>query len=227
MNRAIVGGFLALLVLVPSVHAQQTKTFDEAKCTYTLPGEDWDWLDPQLVPSPSGKTLALARNQKGIAFTLRSHEVKASEKPSARAYESFEKGLLESSGLKKLGGKHLTFKGIPSYQIDVQTSTGAGSSIRVFYANNLFYYLQVANAAGPLDPADADPVFQGFSFVGQPQAMVASGDDSAFERGREAGKAVGSLVVVLVVVGVVIWLVSRSRRGNRQAPPLDRGPPRL
>ncbi len=183
VNRKEVCWFLVFLGIVSPTVAQETRTFPEAQCSYTLPGEGWKWLDPQLVQMPGGKTIAIAKNQKGIAFTLRFDHLKANEKPNSHSYESFESGLLKSGRMKKVSGEHLSFKGISSYQTDVQTPDGQGSSIRVLYANSRFYYLQIVNAFGRLDPViEAEPIFQQFNFMGQPEPVLPSDKEAAVQR---------------------------------------------
>jgi hypothetical protein len=230
MHHAAIGCFAVFFGVVSPAMAQATKTFPEAECSYTLPGEGWEWLDPQLVQGPGGQTLALAKNQKGIVFTLRFDHLEANEKPNSRSYESFEVGLLESRRMTKQGGRHLTFKGIPSYQIDVGMPDGQGGSIRILYANNRFYYLQVVNAFGPLGPeTGSEAIFQGFNFTGQPRSMLPSNEDAAFRRGQEFGRAISIFVVIgvtgLIIVGVVVLAVLLLRHYKRKAPLLGSNEP--
>jgi hypothetical protein len=74
MNRKAVACFLALLACVSSARGQETRTFPEAQCTYTLPGPDWEFLDPKLltVDMGAGTNLVLTRAEKGGGFLLRS-----------------------------------------------------------------------------------------------------------------------------------------------------------
>jgi hypothetical protein len=198
---------LLLICPVSSAVAQNTKTYSEAQCKYTLPGPEWEWLDPQLAPQADAKCLALAKNQDGVGFTLRFQPL-AGEKPTAKSFESFETGFIKGGQMKKLDGKQISFKGISAYQIDAEMPGRIGTSIRIMYANDCFYALQVINALGPLAAAESDPVFQGFDFVNQPQPIPM---DPAFERGQAIGRGIGSLLCMGAVVLAVVFLFKKRR----------------
>jgi hypothetical protein len=227
MSHRAICCFLTFFVTAVSAKAQETRSFPEAECSYTLPGNDWEWLDPKLVQLPGGKTIAFARNKKGLAFTLRYDPLKANEKPKSNSYESFEFGLLSSGRIQKQSSKHLSFKGIASYQIDAKTPEGQGTSIRILYANDRFYHLSVVCAFGPLGPdEETEAVFQGFNFTGEARPMLPTNEDSAFQRGQAFGRAVFILMVAgvvgLVSVAAVVLIVFLIRKNKRKETSLGR-----
>jgi hypothetical protein len=215
MNRKAVACCLALFGCVSSARGQETRTFPEAQCTYTLPGPDWEFLDPKLltVDMGAGTNLVLARAEKGGGFLLRSVPLAPGEKVTPRTFESFEFGFVKSAHVKKLSSSRLTFKGLPSYQFDAALPDGKGVAVRLLYANKQLYVLQAFSAEAPVDPKDAALIFQGFNFTSTPEpvAMVEAEADPAFERGRIIGQGCVSLMLVVGVV-VAVYFLARNRR---------------
>src|SRR5262245_56089176 len=130
---------VALCGAASAAGAQETRTFPEAECSYTLPGKDWQWLDPSTVQKPGGETIVFVHNPNGLRFTIRFHGLKQGQRTDATAFESFEWGLLQTTRMKKSGSKHISFKGVPSYQIDLTSPEGHGASFRILYANEKSY----------------------------------------------------------------------------------------
>ena len=188
---------------------QESKSFPEARCKFTLPGPDWDWLDPDLAPKGAGQPLAFAANQKGLGYLLVCSPLRKDEKPTALAFESFEAGFLEKSKVKKLAGKESTFRGIATYQFEVELPGGATASLRIMYANNSFYLMQASNSIGALTAAEADAIFRGFDFTGTPESVMI--EDSARERGRAFGQAIAMMGVIGGVVFVIFYFKKRRR----------------
>jgi hypothetical protein len=211
MSRNAVACCLVLLVSFSSAAGEETRTFPDARCTYTLPGPDWEFLDPKLLTVDMGKgdNLVLARTQKGRGFHLRTMPLAPGEKVTPRAFESFEFGFIKAGNMKKLNASRLTFKGLPSYQFDAVFPDGKGITVRLLYANKLLYILQAVNTGGPLDAKDAEPIFQGFNFIGTPEpvAMAEAEIDPSFERGRIIGQGCFSLMVMVGIVVGVYFLV--------------------
>jgi hypothetical protein len=195
-------------MLAPSVEAQQTRTFSEDHCKYTLPANDWEWLDPKLAPVSGMKTLAFVKNQTGVAFILRVETLKPGEKPTANSFESFEAGFIKSTNMKKLAGTKINFKGQPAYQIDAELPGGMGTSVRLFYANNRLYVLNIVNGLGSLTAADSDAIYKGFDLTGQPQPVEFSGP------GYELGRMIGPWLCIGFVV-LVIYVAIKKRASKR------------
>jgi hypothetical protein len=218
MKRRLLLCCLVVFAFVSPAVAQDAKTYPEAHCKYTLPDTDWEWLDPQLAPAADVKCIALAKNQNGIGFTLRVGPL-AGEKPTTNSFESFEVGFIKGENMKKLAGKQISFKGITAYQIDAEMPGQMETSIRIMYANDSFYALQVINALGPLSATESDPVFQGFEFTEPPQPVALAA--SAVERGQDMGRGIVCLAVI--VVGVVAAFFLLRKRPSR--PNLGQGGP--
>jgi hypothetical protein len=217
MNRLAPCCLAVLLATASPAAAQRTRTFPDAQCSYTLPGADWEWLNPGALPHLGGKNIAFARNRSGMSFVLMFLRLEPGEKVQSNAYESYEIGFFRSSPGKKLGSRHLSFKTVPSYQLEVQLPKGHCSAVRVLYANERFYYLQVNKAFGPLGPeSETEPLFQGFDFLGQPRPMLSPPDDGSARRGKAVGEAMGALVTLgvggLLAGGVVLAVLLLSNR---------------
>jgi hypothetical protein len=121
---------------------------------------------------------------------------------TALAFESFEFRYLKATHAKKLGARHLTFKGLPSYQIDAALPDGKGVAVLLLYANKQLYVLQAFSVEAPVDPKDAAPIFQGFNFTGMPEPVVEA-EYPVLERGRSIGHGRFEL---MLVVGVLVAL---------------------
>ena len=116
--------------------------------------------------------VALARSRNGLLLYLLIGHV--TERLDSRAYLDYEAVVMSFGQVKRLGSRHLDFKGVPSYQLDVE-STGVryAGSMRIMYANDKCYHLQVNNSSGDLlTPEECEQVFQGFSFIGSPRPML-------------------------------------------------------
>jgi hypothetical protein len=220
MNFKFLVCFLPLLSLAAPV-AAETRTFPDAECAYTLPNKDWEWLDPDLRQLDWGKTLVFARNQWGVLFTLRVRSLTPLDVLSSHSYEDFEKDMLSDGKLTKMAGKHVLFNGVPSYQFDVHSTSGVQfRRIRIMYANDRFYYLQVSSDAA----LDADPDVQlailKFEFTGSPRAMLPTGDpkeDEKEAKGERAGWGISrTLFVIVSGVGLIfgIWWIFHTKENG-------------
>jgi len=200
-----------LFVVVSMAAAQETKALPDEECSYTLPGRDWEWLDPNLAPNGL-RTVLPAKSSSGLGIRVGVQPVTADWKPTPRTYESFEAGMLKSTSLIKTGAKRLTFKDVPSYQIDAALPGGEGTSTRIFFANDKLYCLQVSNSFGPLSEGDAETLFQGFNFVGTPRPIPIPEDtDDAFELGRRASPGL-TIVIGVAVLCIYLWKQNRRSR---------------
>ena len=212
--------FVAAAVATPAW--AETRTFPEAVCSYTLPNKDWQWIEPSSEEMAGGKTLAQARNQRGLVFTLRSRPVALLEKPNSNSYARFEAELLDEAKLTRTGSKYLTFNGVPSYQFDaLGTKAPQAHRIRILYANDRLYFLRVSNSQGAIesDP-DSDLAFLKFAFTETPRPMVLPHDgmdekERAEKRGESGPWPRGFIgygaagLVGLVFFGA--WVVLRVR----------------
>jgi len=146
-------------------------------CSFTLPGKDWEWLDPKMAPAPAVRVLAFVRNHTGMKVVLRCDPVKPSEIVGRRTYSNFANCIIKTGQWKRLGAKHLSFQGVPSYRLDLQsTRDGYGHSLLIAFSNNRAYILQVIDSRGPVGP-DADAIFANFAFTAPPKPMLPPHDD--------------------------------------------------
>jgi hypothetical protein len=188
--------------------AAETRTFPEAECAYTLPNKDWEWLDPQLRELNWGKTLVFARNQKGVLFTLRVREVSRFEMLTSRSYADFEKDMLSDGKLTKISGKHLLFNGVPSYQFEVHSASGVQfRRIRIMYANDRFYFLQVSRDGGlDVDP-DTELAILKFEFTGKPRPMLPTHDPKDDEKDAKCERSRWPISNTLIVIGMAVGIL--------------------
>jgi hypothetical protein len=203
-----------------AANAEVTKMFPEAQCSYTLPGDDWKWADPAILQQhfTDATTLAAAFKTTGLFVALRFNRLKQDERTDPRSLESFEKGLLQSGRMtKRREGKHLSFKGLPTYQIDVTLKNGQECSIRVFIANDKMYQLMVVSLGKLGSDEEIEPTFQGFNLTGQAQNPMRNRtpDEQAFEAGKRAAPFcivifMGGLAAFIGLILVVVKLHKRE-----------------
>jgi len=217
MNARFLICFLPLLVHANPA-AADTRSFPDAECAYTLPNKDWEWLDPSLRQLDWGKTLVFAGSQRGVLFTLRVRSLTPLDVLSSHSCEDFEKDMLSDSKLTKMAGKHVLFNGIPSYQFDVHSTSGVQfRRIRIMYANDQFYYLQVSSDASLDSDPDVQLAILKFEFTGTPRAILPTNDPRDEE--REAKEERGgwgisrALFVIVTGIGLVfgIWWVFHTK----------------
>jgi hypothetical protein len=91
------------------------RSFPEANCAFSLPGKDWEWLDPAKAPPSNYRPLAYARSRAGVSFWLKIHPIAAGEAVGPDSYENLERRLTSKSRTWiRLDSKHITFKGVPA-----------------------------------------------------------------------------------------------------------------
>jgi hypothetical protein len=195
------------------------RTFPDAGCAFSLPDREWEWLDPARAPSPAN-TLAFARNRSGLAFVLQIKSVKPGERVTARSYKQIEEEVVPRENRRKLGSRHLIFKGVPSYQFDMERrDDGNWSRALLSFSDNRLYVLNVQSSRGPV-PDEADALFERFKFLDTPRPMLPphDGDDEApSDPVRGIGARLGEwltglgsvLFVLLLLFGA--WAVIRIR----------------
>ena len=165
---------LALLVLLMGSHAyaqETTRTFSYQHCTFSLPDNTWTWGQPQAVPN----SLAVATNEKGGVIVLLAIPTPKGARLDKTFLDGFESGFLEGGVFVKTDSKTLSFKGIPSYQLEVKGEEGhIRGVIRVFIARGFCYQVQIVSASGNgPDEAFVETTLRGFSFTKKPSAQPA------------------------------------------------------
>jgi hypothetical protein len=218
MKPVTLGCCLALVGAASSASAQSKRIFPDAKCSYTLPGPGWEWVDVRGARFPGGDTLAQVRGPAGLVFTLQTDPLRGGT-PDRRSYQSFKAGLTSTGQVKAVGSRHLIFQGVPSYHIDTESAAGNHGAIRAIFANDRFYHLQVIKRGTPPTDDEAAAAFGGFEFVGPPKAMLPpdDGTDEETEGRVRAGLKLGVGLDTLGPGGMVLliifaaWVLIRMR----------------
>src|SRR5262245_28976473 len=187
MNRTTLAGLLVLVGLASPAAAQSTRVFADAQCSYTLPDKDWVWLDPKAVEALGPETIALAGNADRLVFSLRVQRLKPDEQPGRKYFESYEAGLTADGRVRSVGRRHREFRGVPAYQIDVETASGNLGTILILVANERHYELYVHRRETAPTADEVRAVFGKFALAGQATGPEDDGTDEAFERGARAG----------------------------------------
>jgi hypothetical protein len=222
---------IVLCGIATTAHAQETKTFSEAECSYTLPEKEWIWADPKKVGDGKADVLVFAGTKSGFGFYCSFKPVLLGQRTDAKGLESFEGALIQELKCKKLGGRHFAFRGIPCYQVDVQVEGAQKSSLRIMCANHKFYQLYATNAYGKLEPEEAEKIFEGFRFLGKPESPdehVLTPTELAYEQGKASAPLINCCcgmfcgAIVVSAIGLVVFLVMRNN--NRNNRPYDSDP---
>jgi hypothetical protein len=198
------------------------RSFPDANCAFSLPEADWQWLDQGEAPPGSFKSLAFARNRAGVNFWLKTDTIAPGEGVGPESYDNLERALAKGhQNWTKVGSKHVTFKGVPAFQIDFrQKENKSAGRFLFFFADNRAYMLAVETPAAELGP-EADAVLDRFTFLNPPRAMMQPHGDTP---GNIADKfdglktwmndsgvvgIGGGVLALLVLFGA--WLVFRMR----------------
>jgi hypothetical protein len=223
--------FGVLLVIASTSTAGPTigRSFPDANCAFSLPDADWEWLDPRKAPPPAEQAVAFARNKSGVYFWLRIHAIAAGEGVGPTSYENLEKrSTAGNHNWTKVSSKHVTFKGIPAFQIDGrQKENKSAGRFLFFFADNRAYVLCVQTPASELG-AEGDAILERFAFLSPPHAMMEQHQDGWFPAEEKtedqaeggingiiapvAGTAAslgGFGLVILVLFGA--WMIIRMR----------------
>lgn len=121
---------------------------------------------------------------------------------------------------QKVAGKHVVFKGVPSYQVDVKAKDApVAARFLVILADNQLYVLYVQSPRAELGP-EADAVFDRFAFLKPPTPMLPpqegdgeGGPDKVRTLGEGVGEhltGIGSLLFVLLIL-FGGWVLIRLR----------------
>jgi hypothetical protein len=90
----------------------------------------------------------------------------------AKAYADFEGGLLSTIGLKKVYSRHISFKGVPGYQIDLESHDGSrGGAVRALFANDRAYCLMVLSKHRVPSAEETEAAFDKFDVTQTPRPM--------------------------------------------------------
>ncbi len=243
----LVFGLFALQVGSPgrSLAADEaTRTFPALKCRYTLPGPDWSWLE---AGSPS--IHFMARNKTGFVVNMTTYSAIMLDKVKVKFVtvdqqfgEVFEQShFAESPQLEKRGGRLLTFRSVPSYQVECKVPDGRTVVTRAFIAHGIIYEM---NIVGGQEPVEKDPAFEtivhGFDFTAPPEPAPPRAGPNAGEvpgAGGTAparsdspgtnpdyeealnisawmGRIAGGCLLAALLVAIITWSIRRGKPSN-------------
>src|SRR5262245_46839109 len=224
-NRITVGIAFAVLFSCPEVALAQItaeknaadviRTFPDDVCQFRLLDSKWTWVEQQMPG-----LLCMAKDRRGYVVNLGVKRLPQATELNEEFVKSFEKGFYASAGpsLKKRGGRHLTFKGLPAYQTETISADGKKNGVaRVVLAHERIYTLTVIGGQIAFDrEPDFEKVMQGFSFTEPPVQMpltevIPENYFSGFF--SRSGAISGTTVVLVVIVGALAWQFRKSAYG--------------
>lgn len=208
---------------------EPVKTFPEAQCSYRLPDDNWKWGNVNAMQQflADANTVAGAFKTTGVFVAIRYKDQEKHNPPGPRSFESFEWGLLQTGNCRKLrDGRHLTFKGVPAYQMYAVAKNGQEFSIRLFHANDKIYSIFVVSLDKLGSDEEIEPYFQGFNFTNVPVATqppgandgVRAADDGGVRQAVKDGQGAAPALLFMAIIAVVVVLAVRhSRRNDRDS----------
>src|SRR5580700_10343063 len=116
MKCALFGAVaITLLAILPETAAaadERTREFPAYKCRYTLPGEDWYWIDFAEAKKPPKSIFTAGTKKKGLALTLTYDRATRAERMDQKFSVGFEKGFYAAGPVTKRGGRFVSFQGL-------------------------------------------------------------------------------------------------------------------
>jgi hypothetical protein len=217
-------GSLLLIVASSTAGPVIGRAFRDANCGFSLPDQDWEWLDPKRAPPPAEHAIAFARNRSGLMFWLKVRPIAPENCVGPETYENWARQWSGKYNWTKEGGKHIEFKGVPAYQFNARhkDNKSAGRFL-ILFADNRSYVLVLETSHAEVGP-EADAVFDRFTFLDPPHPMLERHEDRPESIGDnvedkiaaakgwvgESAAGLGGFgLVVLVLFGA--WLVIRMR----------------
>jgi len=206
MNRWVFGVALLFWAFASFGEEEQTRTFPEYKCSYTLPGPNWKWG----VPKSDAGAVFMASNTEGYAVALmaRAYPLKTITPKDA---ELFDKGAKKHGESTYRGGTFTTFKNLVCYQQQLNHPASRKTfASNYFIAHGNIYTVQVF---GSSEPIESLPVFEvimnGFSFTVPPEASAApAANPNSYEYSK------GTLTVFMVVGALILLIAGKTFKGK-------------
>jgi len=182
------------------------KIFEKYKCSYTLPGPGWVWMDAANVPG----AIFVASNQAGLVAILMAQPTPL-DSMAPEFIKGLENGAVRSGESSKRGGRMLTFKGVPCYQMDLMLVKEKQTfSSRIFVTHGYAYTLQVVGDVEPVEKSpEYDAIMNGFAFTVAPPPVSPSPQKRANSDAYNAGRRVGQIFVYVLIGAVVIALIRK------------------
>ena len=168
MRIKVVRAVLLAIALLhgPPLHAESSRTFSSFRCSYTLPGANWEWVDETRIPNG----LFVARDDSGIVLML----LAGAAPPGAAVTNEFmvgvERGILKGGVATIRAKRTIQFKSLACQQLELDFSTLKKRAVaRVFVANGFVYQLQLLGAEIPNESSpELSKIMNGFEFLTKP-----------------------------------------------------------
>lgn len=199
-------GFLS----APALKAgdEQIRPFPAQKCSFKLPGPDWNWIE--RTPSTPPSVLCTLRNKEGIVVTLAATQWLETIPQSDAFRAEFDKLFFSKGEMEKKPGYYLRFKTRMAYQGLGVLPDKRITVIRIFAAHSLTYTITIV---GVLDPFGFDPrinpICECFDYTEQPPPEVqrqASPNTTSTQPG--GGSSYGrTLGVTQIFIGIAVFCV--------------------
>jgi hypothetical protein len=214
--RKMMISVVLLAVFVMCVRAQppqaqgieRTRTFTAQKCQYTLPNDDWEWIDQPLPNALFG-----AKCENGLGVFLSCAPIPAWQQMNASLAQKFEQSVNQATSgqFKKRGEGYISYQGLSCYQLAGVYPDGSTAISRCFLAHGFAYNLLIIGNSKPVEQdAEFDKAINGFAFTEPPPAKPTSGY-SFFD-----------LNVFLVLLAVCfVAAILRRTLGSSKKPPLQ------
>lgn len=202
--------------------AEETRTFPEAKCSYTLPDKEWKWTE---TPTPKkGEMICLgsARKASGLIVMILHEPIPPNQVPTKANFKEFEEEVVNRPGVKKVASGPVRFLEVPSYQVEARILDTSFIVMRVFCANDQFYQIGIINPLGTrLTDTAMERIFEGFRYTSGP-VVPSTINDENFESARKRGEefanlsmcfcCAGPVLVIGAIVGGIVYARRQSRR---------------
>lgn len=208
MSIVVTGTFATLAFAQPAQKANPPmREFAGQKCRFTLPGDEWKWLEP---PMPMSIFSATDANGRVFAFCC------GQIPPETMLDQSFaaqiEQAVVQKSfgKLQKRGGHFVIFQGLSCYQFEGRYADGQTTVSRFFLAHGLVYHLSLIGDKEPVElQPDFEKIMSGFELT----EPVAAGSPA-----RPLFGSFHYLAYAIVSIGAyIVFAHYRHRRAKRPA----------
>jgi hypothetical protein len=208
----LVPPFLLLLAAGNIRAEEKTRTFPEYQCRYTLPADDWRWLDK----SPHKPSLFVAGKDARLLVMVTvvpaPDGLVMDENAAAAADDGVGVVKLRENFMTKRGGALTTFKGVPCYEYR-GVLDGHTVVIRIVIANGFVYQIQVAGGADPVEKRpDFEAIMNGFEFTSPPIAP------SPPPPKPDVGRLVRKVLGYGLLGGLLLGFLYKASRGEWTRP---------
>lgn len=185
--------FLLCGTLLTSLASAQerTRNFTDNKCQYTLADDRWQWAENPAAPN----VLCMATNDaEGLILMVVAIPGAQVVPIDEKLISEFDKGATRTGLATKRGGRITTFKGLPCYQFEGTIDSDTSSVVRVMYANNICYQIQLLGGSDPVEMRpDFESIMNGFQFA------PPSAETPPKNTRQSLAWAVGFIVIIVVV----------------------------